>query len=451
MRLVIFTPALQVSAIGRMARLVVRALCDAGHDITVVRTESSDDSSGETLDFGVQVLNWTDAAEVQYIIARADAVVYQIGNNFSYHAGGVFWLERQRGIVCLHDFFLGHLFHGWAQSSFQRGEAVLRQWYGDAVAQAFFGHASSANFIEATHRVAPLTEWIASQASAVISHSRWGMERVLFACPGPVRVVPLAYEAPRSNVPLSDPLSRNNSRLRILTVGHINPNKRVEHVIRVLGADTRLRDSTTYTLAGAIQPEMRNRLKEMAVAVGVDLHICGEVGEVELGRLLREADVVCCLRNPTLEAASASTIEAMLCGRPVIVEDMGFYAELPDDCVRKIRPTHEEQDLHEVLLEFLALPEMRRQLGERAAAWARSTFCPTNYAGQLVDLVSASQRSAIVSDTVQVFARMLCQWGRAELLLKLPETLESLRIFDFSGAECMISGASESLEYQNKE
>lgn len=434
MKLVIFTPVLQASAIGRMARLVVRALCDAGHGISVVRTESTGNRSGETLDFGVQVLNWTATAEVQSIIANADAVVYQMGNNFSYHAGATYWLERQRGIVCLHDFFLGHLFCSWAQGDLQRGEAVLRHWYGDPIAQAFFRHASSSHFIEATHQIAPLTEWIASQGSAVISHSGWGMRRVLSACPGPVRVVPLAYEAAHIDAPSSGASSQSNDRMQILTVGHVNPNKRAACVIRALGAEGRLRDGTTYTLAGAIQPEMRRSLEEMAAALGVDLRICGEVSEAELGRLLGQADVVCCLRNPTLEAASASTIEAMLSGRSVIVEDAGFYAELPEDCVRKIRPEREEEDLREVLLALKSDPRGRRLLGDRAAAWGRQTFSAENYARQLVKLVPLSQRSTLVAETMQVYARQLEQWGGAESLLTSPQTLDPLRIFDFEAS-----------------
>lgn len=439
MRLLIFTPALKLSAVGRVARLVVGALCEAGHTVTVVRTELSDNCPSEIWDFGVEVLSWKAEADVRSLIAEADAVVYQIGDNFLYHAGGVYWLERQRGIVCLHDFFLGHLFYGWAQTNSRRAEAVLRQLYGDSVARTFFGHASSPHFIDATHRVAPMTEWIATLASAVISHSGWGMGRVLSACPGPVRVVPLAYQAPPINVPSPAAFLRANRRMRLLTVGHVNPNKRTECVIRVLGSDERLRDGVTYTLAGAVQPEMRHRLEEMAVATGVDLHICGEVSEVELGWLLSAADVVCCLRNPTLEAASASTIEAMLVGRAVIVEDHGFYSELPDGCVCKIRPSHEEEDLRDWLLELVASPDKRKRLGERAEAWARRRFTAENYAAQLVGVVASGQRSMLVSDMMQAFARQLWQWGGAESTLALPETLVPLRIFDESGGKCNAS------------
>lgn len=430
MNLVMFAPCPKASAIGRMTQMVVKELGGYGHSVSVVCTESAENKRGARRDFGTQSMHWTAADAVQAAIASADAVIYQIGDNFQYHEGSLYWLERQRGIVCLHDFFLGNLFCGWAQRERTQASIVLQQWYGDEIARGYFGHASSANFIAATHEYAPLTEWVASQASAVIAHSGWGMGRVLSACPGPVRLVPLAYElAPGVCSPAEMP-SRSTERMQVLTVGHVNPNKRAECVIRALGADQRLRESTSYTLAGAIQPDMRRGLEELANTFGVDLHICGEVSDQELRQLLSCADVVCCLRNPTLESASASAIEAMLSARPVIVENAGFYAELPDDCVRKIRPDHEEADLRKELLDLETDPTTRRSLGKRAQTWARDTFTAKNYARQLTDLVSLSQRSMLVSETMEVFARQLSQWAEAESMLALPGTLHPLRIFD---------------------
>lgn len=430
MNLVMFAPCLMASAIGRMAQLVVNELCGSGHDVKMICTESAENKHGTVRDFGVQAMHWTDAGAVQAAVASADTVIYQIGDNFHYHEGGLYWLERQRGIVCLHDFFLGNLFCGWAQTRHKQASAVLQKWYGDEIARTYFGHASSANFIAATHENAPLTEWIASQASAVIAHSGWGMDRVLAACPGSVRLVSLAYGVVPVIGSQSEMPVRSIERMQVLTVGHVNSNKRVECVIRAIGADKRLQERTSYTLAGLIQPAMRRELAELATVLGVDLHICGKVSDQELQRLLSCADVVCCLRKPTLEAASASAIESMLSARPVIVENAGFYAELPDDCVRKIRPDHEEEDLRKELLDLEADPAIRILLGKRAEAWARETFTAKNYARQLTDLVSLSQRSMLVSETMQVFAHQLSQWAGTESLLTLPDTVHPIRIFD---------------------
>ena len=60
---------------------------------------------------------------------------------------------------------------------------------------------------------------------------------------------------------------------------------------------------------------------------------------------LRDADVIASLRWPALEGASASAIEGMLAGKPVIVTDVGFYQTLADSCVLKVRSEHMVEDL----------------------------------------------------------------------------------------------------------
>lgn len=430
MKLVMMTPGVIPSAIGRMARMVTQALLDHGHEVLVVRAESADLKGADGHDFGTHTVHWSDTVTVAREMASAEMVVYHIGNYFDYHEGCIYWLEHQRGVICLHDFFLGHLFTRWAQRNRKRADAILQYWYGSQVATTYFEYSSSEEFIERTRQHAPMVEWLACQASAAICHSSFGADRVLSSCPGPVRVVPLAYEAPASVDIATFQAASVNGRLQVLTVGHVNPNKRADCVIRAIGASQQLRANTTYKLVGAVQPEMRHGLEGLAAALGVDLQIHGEVSVADLAQALRQADLICCLRKPTLEAASASTIEAMLCGRAVIVEDAGFYSELPDDCVRKIRPEHEETDLRHALEDLGADREGRHAMGERAERWAQATFTAENYASQLVEMLNGNSRSMLVSEMMQVFAGQLAQWNNSEGLIALPEIIEPLRIFE---------------------
>jgi glycosyltransferase involved in cell wall biosynthesis len=433
MKLVIFTPAIQASAIGRMARLVTRALHAAGHRVTVVRAEDADLLDRPAHDFGVPLVTWTDTARVEALLAEADGIVYQMGDNYVYHRGCMEWLPRAPGVVCLHDFFLGHLFTGWAGSRRPEATRTLQAWYGEAATRGFFAHASSAEFIEGTHQSAPMTEWLCAFATGVISHSNWGIDRVLASCPGPVRVVPLPYSAPAGTSP-SGGHRELDSDFELLTVGHVNPNKRAEIVIQAVANSELLKSRVTYRLLGAITPDASARLTALAAGLGVKLDIHGEASEAELGAALDAADAVCCLRWPTLEAASASTIEAMLCGKPVIVELAGFYAELPEDCVSKVRPSHELADLQRALETLYQDPQGRRQMGQRAAEWARNTFTAENYASQLVDVAEASAAAAAVADALADSVSTLRRWGGMDHLFELPQTLEPLSVFSPSHA-----------------
>ena len=430
MKLVIFTPAMKASAIGRMTSLVTRSLAGNGHEVVVVRAEDETHQSSPPHDFGVELVPWTDSDQVASLTQSADALVYQIGDNYPYHRGCLEWLPRAPGIVCLHDFYLGNLFYGWAQHHGVEAEATLRAWYGTEAAERFFRYDNFEAFIDGTKDAAPMTEWVCSLAHGIITHSSWGIQRVLKSCPGPVRVVPLAYDAP--NLSALHPIDReaHRDRFNVLTIGHVNPNKRAESVIRAIGNSAVLRRNTTYRLVGHIQPDMSEHLASLARSLQVNLVISGKVDSDTLLQAIGEAHVICCLRWPSLEAASASAIEAMLYGKPVVVTDTGFYSELPDVCVRKIRIQNEIPELQQALEHLCENEGERLALGAKAAEWAAVTFSAEIYANQLIAVSLAAQRAAPMLKATQFLAGTLWQWGASPALMTLSDMTEPLRLFD---------------------
>lgn len=432
MKLVMFTPAITASAIGRMASLVTQALVRMGHAVTVIRAEGSSLLSTPTHDFGATLVPWTQSAQVEHLLRTADAVIYQIGDNYVYHQGCLEWLPRAPGVICLHDFFLGHLFTGWAEHHMKEARSTLRAWYGDESADRFFNYHSSDTFIAGTKDTTPMTEWVASMGHAIITHSNWGLSRVLGACPGPVEVVPLAYDTHRDvGGPVPPPLQDTSpASFRVLTVGHVNPNKRAESVIRAIGNSPILREHATYRLVGATQPAVADQLLALADDLDVRLVISGEVDADALSSALAEADVVACLRWPSLEAASASAIEAMLYSKPVVVTNVGFYAELPDACVRKISQANEIAELQQALECLYRNGSERTALGTTAAHWASNTFTADHYAQRIVAVSLAAQRAAPIIGAVQDLTAQQQRWGASERVMMLDETLAPLRLFE---------------------
>lgn len=431
-RLVMFTPANTKSAIGRMAALVTRSLTAMGCCVTVVRTESAHLLDSRAHDFGAPVVRWDDHAKVRKHIDESDACVYQIGNNYEFHQGGVHWLVTHPGLVCLHDFFLGHLFHGWAQERLHQANAVLNAWYGEEAPGRFFGHSTSESFIEDTANNMPMTEWICSQAYAVITHSQFGADRVLQSCPGPVRVVPLAYDTGNSQVESAARTSTPNTSntLNLLTIGHINPNKRVESVIKAIGSSRPLREQIHYRLVGAIQPDVAKALDTLASQLGVKLTISGEVDDIELNNAIRDADVISCLRWPALEAASASAIEAMLHGKAVVVTDTGFYQEIPDDCAIKILPKDEVNSLRKTLENLLSNRDKIARTGTFAMNWARQTFNSKNYAQQLIEATNQMTQAIPLINGITFHANLLQKWMKDQPFSTKNISRANLSIFE---------------------
>ena len=88
------------------------------------------------------------------------------------------------------------------------------------------------------------------------------------------------------------------------------------------------------------------------------------------------------------EGASASAIEGMKSGRPIIVADAGFYPDLPDDLVFKVPSSVEVQALAEVLERLVSNETLRRETSAKAKEWATKTFSAQAYVTAVESLIA---------------------------------------------------------------
>ncbi len=96
------------------------------------------------------------------------------------------------------------------------------------------------------------------------------------------------------------------------------------------------------------------------------------VPEERLWELMAACDACLNLRAPTMGETSGSVVRQLSLGKPVVVSDVGWFSELPDDVALKVPvDEHEVETLH-AALELLATHErVRRAMGEAAAELAR--------------------------------------------------------------------------------
>lgn len=430
MKFAMFSPLALTSAIGRSTSLVVQALIGQGHEVVIIRTEHGAFLDRPAHPSAAPVVPWVDHVGVLTAVHAADARIYQIGDNFFYHEGALHWLAQLPGVVCLHDFFVASLFNGWAQGKRDEAIAVLERWYGRHVAGPFFGATNSEEFIEFARHHSPMTEWICAMADAVITHSHWGVPRVAASCPGPVRVVPLAYDAPGARAASPRPGAGDGDNINLLTIGHANPNKRIASVIRAIGSSFMLRDRISYRLCGHIDPQTALELSSLARSHRVSLLISGETDDSALRDAIDSADVVCALRWPSLEAASATAIEGLLYGKLTLVTDIGFYAEIPSDCAVKISPEHEVDQIRRALENACQSPETRHAMARRGQQWASATFSASNYASHLIEVAELAAVASPAIRMVDGLARTLRGWGAPSGLIDVEYFRESLSFFN---------------------
>lgn len=394
MRIAWASPLNATSAIGRVSADVTTELVSRGRSVTFIATDLE---LGETHPTRATVRSWREVTP-QALAEAHDVLIVNIGDHYGFHGGLFPLLGRLPTVGVFHDFYLYDLFNGWlaAQglSDAERGalhDAEVVRIYGrDALAQAQ-GARSGQLALEDIAAALPMTEWLARRCQGAMAHASFYGERLKAACPGPVAQAWMPVSG-RGVAPLEP---RPSGKVTLVTVGVMNPNKCVQEVIAAICASERLKAQVSYRLAGPIAPAEAERLSQLASAGGYhDLTILGPVSDEDLKSHLQAADIISCLRRPILEGASGSAIEALLAGRPTLVADAGFYAELPDTIVRKTPAAFTPQDIAEQLERLVASPEERLALGAAARAWATERFSLEAYVQAVERLAVQTLQSA---------------------------------------------------------
>ena len=406
-----FTPYQRSSAIAKFSSLVVPALAARGHSMTLFSSDKQPLIEYRRVPNGIELLHWSLFETAPEVADAYDLIVYNIGDHLEYHFGVLKLIDRYTGVCIFHDYYLVDLFLGWCaiESEKSFAHSILASIYGEEVANEFWTRIFQPDFQEWAASHVPMTEWVARKALAAVAHAEFYKKRLADSSAGPVTVIPLASNAPANIARIQG----QNGRVRILTVGVVNPNKRVEAVINAVAGSSILRTRCQYNIVGRIEPSYRAKLESLIAESGLldSVHVHGEVSDFELHWRFAEADVLACLRWPALEGASGSCIEAMSYGKAIIVTDTGFYSSIPSDCVLKVSLAREAEDLAQHLAKVVVDVNERDALGKRAMEWAKREYAPETYAERIEPLLEAAVEERPCADALKQIGLTLRAMG----------------------------------------
>jgi glycosyltransferase involved in cell wall biosynthesis len=174
--------------------------------------------------------------------------------------------------------------------------------------------------------------------------------------------------------------------------GNVNASKRVPQLLEAFARVRRLHPETTLLLVGATSPgfDLEHRLQRHGIeAAGVVREEW--VSEERLWALMAAADIHVNLRSPTMGETSGTAIRALALGKPLVVSDTGWFAELPADVAIGIAVDGQETDNLATALELLVSREdVRAAMGARAKELAESR----HELGHVADLYVAALEEA---------------------------------------------------------
>jgi glycosyltransferase involved in cell wall biosynthesis len=121
------------------------------------------------------------------------------------------------------------------------------------------------------------------------------------------------------------------------------------------------------------------------------------VEEERLWSLMAACDVCVNLRSPTMGETSGSVIRQLSLGKPVVVSDVGWFAELPDEVALKVPVDAQETETLFAALELVARDASVR---EAMSAAARELARREHDLGRAADLYVAALEQAAGGDAV---------------------------------------------------
>lgn len=368
------TPVSKKSAIAQFSKMIVDELGSRNQDVVVVSSEAGAIKESLFSD----CVEYTDINAIRALWDGGAKFLYNVGNNYDYHVGVLEICNKFPGVGIFHDVYLYDLFYGWISSlSLDAHDEFLSILYGELVPLDL----RSVKDVLA-HRVEnfPMLEWVAPKFSSIITHSRFAADRMRRLVLGPVSSVPLAYKAPiQVDVPDVGQKSCIHDRMIVSTFGDANSNKRIESVIRGIASSGVLKERIRYNVVGSISEAYKQKITDLASALGVDLNVVGRVSSESYAQHMNATAVVCCLRYPPTESASATLIESLLSGKLTLVTDVGCYSDVPDDLVVKIPQDDEIRGLAYGMDLALQNFEFAEATGRRARSWAEQNYSVDAY------------------------------------------------------------------------
>ena len=324
----------------------------------------------------------------QYPVLRAqfDLALYHMGNNVHHEAIYACAL-RYPGVVVLHDLFLHHFIGSITFVKDDHASYVRELSY----AMGSEGLNMFSDFRLGKRRAPvfelPLCNRLVDRSLGLVVHSKAAAASVQTMRPDrAARVIP-ALIAQHEGNSLRKKLDVGEETIVFASLGFVNLTKQIELALRSFG---RLRESVPdihYIIVGGIQGEID--LESLISELGLEGSVTCTGYVADLQTFIDwtvTADIVINLRNPTLGETSAAALRAMAAGKPLIVFDHGWYAELPDEICIKVPPMDSEA-LGSAMRELVENAEMRRQMGEKANQTTRQIHDPEIVAVAYIDFL----------------------------------------------------------------
>jgi glycosyltransferase involved in cell wall biosynthesis len=294
-----------------------------------------------------------------------DEIVYALGNSDN-HVVGLELLRRRPGVVLGHDVRLTNLYAFGSKNPRAVPGGLpgsIERIYGGRLPPALGATGRVSRSEEEQFGVLLSREAIELSTRYLVSSSAARELALLDAGPaaaGKVEVLPFAAEPPvpgrsgfeehEGEEEIGPPASGEGDPL-VVALGIVHE---VRQPLRLLDAFAQVRSrhpGGRLAFVGPAPEELRKRIAERSDEIGVGglVTVTGQVSTPCFLDWMRRATVIVQLRDRWNGEASGTVGECLVAGAALVVADIGWMHELPDDCVVKVSPSPDPAELGETI------------------------------------------------------------------------------------------------------
>ena len=333
---------------------------------------------------------------------KYDMILYHIGNN-PLHAYIYKTLKKYPGIVILHDFFIHGLIHG---TTLAKGDKLgyineFFEMYGKEGKQLAESNINNQNFEQVEFKY-PLIKLILDASKGILVHSAYGKRIILRDNPDVAIKIIKHPVIPFSSLIIDSTKTRNELGLNkdtliIGSFGFVSHHKRIATALKTFKKFHKEFPNSAFLIVGEDNIGLKNLINDL------DIKSVIQTGFVSFERMyeyMKVSDICVNLRYPTVGETSGSVLRLMSMGKPVIVSNVGWFSELPDNCCAKVDVDNFEEDLLLEYLKVLAFNEkLRIMMGKNARNYIEVEYNPEKVANEYYSFIKEIVKGSTIKKT----------------------------------------------------
>lgn len=357
------------SGISDYSEILIYALKNE-FDITLLIDDYQMENKALYEDFGVLVYGKDTIRFEEY-----DYIIYNIGNHPDFHSYIYKLCLEYPGMVILHDCVIYCLVYGYYE---QKGEVYSKIYeIGGSEAVSKVKHAvreAGRNPFEYWEIVSelPLNKELAESGNKIMVHSQYAYDSLsqYKAHVNKINMIQQVSEKFQKieKSKLFEKYSIPKDAFLISSFGGIGQTK-LNHIVCEVVSEIKesLDKPICYVMVGDGDyadefVDRRNIFKT------------GYVDMDEFDSFIVHSDLVLNLRYPSMGETSAALLKILQMGKACIINEGGWFSEIPDECVIKVSREDMKRDLKDAILHYLREQEERENVGNSAKSYIESEY-----------------------------------------------------------------------------